>query len=124
MTEKTVKKNHAGAIIHSNINEFSYLNIPLVLSEEDASIYEVLSAGFVGKDEVAAAMVDRIIMSREEIPIVTIRTGNNSAVAYRLPNELEEWVINAMSAAKAGNNPFPCKVAFGLIGDIFYVELK
>jgi len=29
-----------------------------------------------------------------------------------------------MKAASAGKNPFPCKVAFGIIDTKFYVEFK
>lgn len=124
MTKDTVRRNQAGAIIYDNINDFEYLNIPMILKEEDAPVYEVLSVGSAGKDDLAAVSMDRITMSRTVIPIATIKNNDGSAQAYRLPMELEEWVQHCMSAALEGYKPFPCKVAFGIIDNTYYVEFK
>lgn len=41
-----------------------------------------------------------------------------------LPLELEYWVLSCMRAASTGKNPFPCKVAFGIIDTKFHVEFR
>lgn len=119
-----VRRNQAGAVIHNDINEFKFLNIPMIIKEDDAPLFEVLSVGTAGKDDLAAVSMDRIILSRNIIPIATIRNNDGSIQAYRLPLELEEWVQSCMNAAYNGHNPFPCKVAFGIINNKIYVELK
>ncbi|MGM7428587.1 hypothetical protein ABRZ22_05045 [Bacillus pacificus] len=124
MLKDTERRNQAGAIIYDDINDFEYLNIPMVLNEEDAPVYEVLSVGTAGKDDLASVSMDRITMSRTVIPIATIKNNDSSVQAYRLPKELEKWVEHCMNAAREGYKPFPCKVAFGIIDNKFYVELK
>ncbi len=124
MTKDTVRRNQAGAIIYDNINDFEYLNIPMIINEEDAPQYEVLSVGTAGKDDIAAVSMDRITMSRTIIPVATIKNSDDSVQAYRLPKELEEWVQHCMNAVREGHKPFPCKVAFGIVDNKFYVEFK
>ncbi|QWH63900.1 hypothetical protein EXW39_27745 (plasmid) [Bacillus mycoides] len=124
MAKDTVRRNQAGAVIHNDINDFMFLNIPMIIKEDDAPLFEVLSVGTAGKDNVAAVSIDRITMSRNVIQIATIRNNDGSVQAYRLPFELDEWVRSCMNAAYNGRNPFPCKVAFGIIDNKFYVEFK
>lgn len=124
MEKDIVRRNQAGAIIYDNINDFQYLNIPMILKEEDATVYEVLSVGTAGKDDVAAVSMDRITMSRTVISVATIKNNDGSVQAYRLPMELEEWVQHCMNAALEGYKLFPCKVAFGIIDNKYYVEFK
>lgn len=96
MQEAQIRKSAAGAIIHNDINDYPHLNIPMIINEKDGMIYEVLGAGF--------------------------HTNDGSIQLYCLPLELEHWVLSCMRAASVGKNPFPCKVAFGIIDTKFYVE--
>ncbi|MGH0678701.1 hypothetical protein ACQVPP_15995 [Bacillus luti] len=124
MVKDTIRRNQAGAVIHNDINEFKHLNIPVIIKEEDAPLYEVLSVGTAGKEDVAAVSMDRITMSRTFIPVATIKNNDGSIQAYRLPVELEKWVQHCMKAALEGYKPFPSKVAFGIIDNKYYVEFK
>lgn len=124
MAKDIVRRNQAGAIIYDNINDFEYLNIPMILKEEDAPVYEVLNVGTAGKDDVAAVSMDRITMSRTVIQVATIKNCDGSVKAYRLPIELEKWVQHCMNAVLEGYKPFPRKVAFGIINNKYYVEFK
>ncbi|MHA2920751.1 hypothetical protein [Bacillus cereus] len=124
MEKDIVRRNQAGAVIHNDINEFKFLNIHIIIKEDDAPQFEVLSVGTAGKDDLAAVSMDRITLSRNVIPIATIRNNDGSIQAYRLPLELDEWVQSCMNAAYNNHNPFPCKVAFGIIDNKIYVEFK
>ncbi|MGH0613177.1 hypothetical protein [Bacillus cereus] len=124
MQEAQIRKNAAGAIIHNDINNYPYLNIPMIINEKDGMIHEVLSAGFHTNDAVGMITTDSFAINRVNVPIVTVKNNNSSIQAYRLPLELEHWVLSCMRAASVGKNPFPCKVAFGIIDTKFYVEFK
>ncbi|MGN4741313.1 hypothetical protein [Bacillus cereus group sp. MYBK227-1] len=122
MQGNQIRKNAAGAIIHNNINSYPFLNIPMIINEKDGVIYEVLSAGFQANDAVPMITTDGFATTRVNAPIVTVKNHDGSLQIYRLPLELEYWVLSCMSSASAGKNPFPCKVAFGIIDTKFYVE--
>lgn len=124
MQEAQIRKNAAGAIIHNDINNYPYLNIPMIINEKDGMIYEVLSAGFHTNDAVGMLTTDSFATTRVNAPIVTVKNNEDSIQACRLPLELEHWVLSCMRAASVGKNPFPCKVAFGIIDTKFYVEFK
>ncbi|MEB8648937.1 hypothetical protein P4G96_08490 [Bacillus cereus] len=124
MQEHQIRKNAAGAIIHNNINSYPFLNIPMVINEKDGVIYEMLSAGFQANDAVATITTDGFGTTRVNSPIVTVKNNDGSLQIYRLPLELEYWVISCIHAASEGKNPFPCKVAFGIIDTIFFAEFK
>lgn len=124
MTKDTVRRNQAGAVIHNDIEKFAYLNIPTIIKEEDAPLFKVLSVGCASVDEPASVSIDRIKMARTYTPIVTIKNKDSSVQAYRLPLELLEWVFACMHSAENDHNLFPRKVAFGIIDNKYYVELK
>ncbi|MBZ3766504.1 hypothetical protein [Bacillus cereus] len=124
MQGNQIRKNAAGAIIHNNINSYPFLNIPMIINEKDGLIYEVLSAGFQANDAVPMITTDGFATTRLNTPIVRIKNNGDIIQTYRLPLELEYWVLSCMLSASAGKNPFPCKVAFGIIDNKFYVELK
>ncbi|MEB8723228.1 hypothetical protein P4H14_30165 [Bacillus cereus] len=124
MQETQIRKNAAGAIIHNDINAYPYLNIPMIINEKDGMIYEVLSTGFYTNDAVAMITTDDFTTTRVNAPIITVKNNDGSIQAYRLPLELEHWVLSCMRAASVEKNPFPCKVAFGIIDTKFYVEFK
>ena len=96
----------------------------MIINEKDGLIYEVLSAGFRANDAVAMITTDGFATTRVNAPIVTVKNNDGSLQIYRLPLELAYWVFSCMRAASVGKNPFPCKVAFGIIDTKFYVELK
>ncbi|MEC0037822.1 hypothetical protein P4L29_26025 [Bacillus cereus] len=124
MQGNQLRKNAAGAIIHNNINSYPILNIPMIINKKDGIIYEVLNAGFQSNDVVAMITTDGFATIRANAPIVTVKNNDGSITAYRLPLELEHWVLSCMHAASVGKNPFPCKVAFGIIDTKFHVEFK
>ncbi|EOO23022.1 hypothetical protein ICM_06245 [Bacillus cereus BAG1X2-3] len=124
MQGNQIKKDAAGAVIHNDINNYPLLNIPMIISEENGMIYEVLSAGFHTNDAVAIITTDSFATTRLNAPIVTVKNNDSSIQAYRLPLELEHWVLSCMRAASTGENPFPCKVAFGIIDTKFHIVFR
>lgn len=96
----------------------------MTINEEDEKIYEVLSAGFHTNDAVAMIKTEGFATTRANTPIVTVKNNDSSIQAYRLPLELEYWVLSCMLAASSGKDPLPCKVAFGIIDNKSYVEFK
>ncbi|PFJ14084.1 hypothetical protein [Bacillus thuringiensis] len=124
MQGNQIKKNAPGAIIHNDINNYPFLNIPMIINEKDGMIYEVFSAGFHVNDAVGMLTTDSFAAIRVNAPIVTVKNPDSSIQAYRLPLELEHWILSCMRAASVEKNPFPCKVAFGIIDTKFHVEFR
>ncbi|MED3444706.1 hypothetical protein P4483_12395 [Bacillus thuringiensis] len=124
MQGNQIRKNTARTVIHNNINNYPYLNIPMIINENDGIPYEVLSAGFHNNDAVAMITTDGFTTTRVNTPIVTVKNDDSSIQVFRLPLELDYWVLSCMRAASIGKNPFPCKVAFGIIDTKFHVEFK
>lgn len=124
MQGNQIRKNTAGAVIHNDINNYPFLNIPMIINEKNGMIYEVFSAGFHVNDAAAMITTDDFATTRVNTPIVRIKNNGDIIQTYRLPLELEYWVLSCMRSASAEKNPFPCKVAFGIIDNKFYVELK
>ncbi|HEE9034898.1 TPA: hypothetical protein R2I11_005263 [Bacillus cereus] len=124
MQGNQIRKNTAGAIIHNNINSYPILNIPMIINKKDGIIYEVLNAGFQANDAVAMITTDGFATTRLNTPIVRIKNNGGIIQTYRLPLELEYWVLSCMRSASLGENLFPCKVTFGIIDNKFYVEFK
>ncbi|MFK4316898.1 hypothetical protein ABH953_005760 [Bacillus sp. RC236] len=124
MQGNQIRKNAAGAVIHNEINNYPILNIPMIINEKDGMICEVFSVGFHANDALAMITTDAFATTRVNTPIVTVKNNDGSFQAYRLPLELEYWVLSCMRSASAGKNPFPCKVTFGIIDNKFYVELN
>ncbi|MCD2338322.1 MULTISPECIES: hypothetical protein [Bacillus cereus group] len=96
----------------------------MIINEQDGQIYEVFSVGFHSNDAIATVTTDDFSTTRVHTPIVTVKNNNGSLQAYRLPLEMEYWVFSCLQVASVGNNPFPCKVAFGIIDTKYYVEFK
>lgn len=117
-----ISKNAAGAVIHNDINNYPFLNIPMIINKEDGMVYEVLNAGFYTNDAVGMITTDDFTTNRVNVPIITVKNNDGSIQTCRLPLELEHWVLSCMRAASVEKNPFPCKVAFGIIDTKFYVE--
>ncbi|PFX91624.1 hypothetical protein COL41_25395 [Bacillus mycoides] len=124
MQGNQLRKNTAGLVIHNDIKKYPFLNIPMIITEKDGMVYEVLNAGFYTNDAVAIITTDGFDETRLNIPIVTVKNNDGSFQVYRLPLELEDWVLFCMRSASVGKNPFPCKVTFGIIDNKFYVEFK
>ncbi|MED1287751.1 hypothetical protein [Bacillus mycoides] len=124
MQGNQIRKNTARTVIHNDINNYPYLNIPMIINEKDGQIYEVLSAGFHNNDAVGMITTDGFATTKVNTPIVSVTNNDGSIQVYRLPLELEYWVLSCMHAALTGKNPFPCKVTFGIIDTKFYVEFK
>ncbi|MEI5888240.1 hypothetical protein WBS53_27695 [Bacillus albus] len=124
MQGNQLKKNTAGVVIHNDIKKYPFLNIPMIINEEDGMVYEVLNAGFYTNDAVAMITTDGFATTRVNAPIVTAKNSDGSIQIYRLPLELAYWVLSCMHAASEGKNPFPCKVAFGIIDTKFFAEFK
>ncbi|QWH42866.1 hypothetical protein [Bacillus mycoides] len=124
MQGNQIRKNTARTVIHNDINNYPYLNIPMIINEKDGMIYEVLSVGFHKNDTAAMITTDDFATTRVITPMVSIKNNNGSIQLYRLPLELEYWVLSCLLTASKEKNPFPCKVAFGIIDTRFYVEFK
>ncbi|HDR7567162.1 MULTISPECIES: hypothetical protein [Bacillus] len=124
MQGNQIRKNVAGVVIHNDINNYPLLNIPMIINEKDGQIYEVFSVGFHSNDAVAMITTDGFATNRVNAPIVTVKNNDSSIQVYRLPLDLEYWVLSCMRAASTGENPFPCKVAFGIIDTKFHVEFR
>ncbi|MCU5633662.1 hypothetical protein OCB76_21455 [Bacillus cereus] len=122
MQEVQIRKNAVGAIIHNDIKNYPYLNIPMVIKEKDGQIYEVINTGFQTNNAVRMITTDDFATTRVNAPIVTVKNSDGNIQVYRLPLELESWVISCMQAASAGKISFPCKVSFGIIDTKYYVE--
>ncbi|HDX9701796.1 TPA: hypothetical protein ROY42_005720 [Bacillus thuringiensis] len=124
MQGNQIRKNAAGSVIHNDINNYPLLNIPMIINEKDGMIYEVFSVGFHINDTVGMITTDDFASTRVNTPIVSIKNKDHSTQAFRLPLELEDWVLSCMHAASVGKNPFPCKVVFGIIDTKFHVEFQ
>ncbi|KAB2393384.1 MULTISPECIES: hypothetical protein [Bacillus cereus group] len=124
MQGNQIRKNTAEAVIHNDINSYPFLNIPMIINEKDGVIYEVLIIGFHNDDAVAMITTDGFATTRVNAPIVTVKNNDGSLQIYRLPLELEYWVLSCMYAASEGKNPFPCKVAFGIIDTKFFCGIQ
>ncbi|QWH04057.1 hypothetical protein EXW52_28430 (plasmid) [Bacillus mycoides] len=124
MQGNQIRKNTARTVIHNDINNYPYLSIPMIINEKDGKLYEILSAGIHTNDAVAMIATEGFATTRVNTPIVTVKNNDSSIQAYRLPLELEYWVLSCMRTASAGKNPLPCKVAFGIIDTKFHVEFK
>ncbi|MGF9769644.1 hypothetical protein [Bacillus albus] len=124
MQENQIRKNTARKVIHNDINNYPYLNIPMIINEKNGMIYEVLSVGFHNNDAAAIITTDGFATTRVNTPIVSVNNNDGSIQLYRLPLELEYWVLSCIRAASTGKNPFPCKVSFGIIDTKFHVEFK
>ncbi|MGQ4706036.1 hypothetical protein [Bacillus thuringiensis] len=124
MQGNQIRKNTAGTVIHNDVNIYPFLSIPMIINEEDEKIYEVLSTGFHTNDAVAMIKTDGFATTRANTPIATVKNTDGSIQIFRLPLELEYWVLSCMRAASTEKNPFPCKVAFGIIETKFHVAFK
>ncbi|GLV67045.1 hypothetical protein Bmyc01_57140 [Bacillus mycoides] len=124
MQGNQIRKNTTRTVIHNDINNYPYLSIPMIINEKDGNIYEILSAGFHTNDAVAIITTDGFATTWVNTPIVSVKNNDGNLQLYRLPLELEYWVLSCMSAASTGKNPFPCKVTFGIIDTKFHVEFK
>ncbi|EJQ32406.1 hypothetical protein IEC_05418 [Bacillus toyonensis] len=124
MQGNQIRKNATGAVIHNDINNYPFLNIHMIINENDGMIYEVFNAGFHANNTLAIITTDGFDETRLNTPIVTVKNNAGSFQVYRLPLELEDWVLFCMRSASVGKNPFPCKVAFGIIDTKFHVEFR
>ncbi|QUG87133.1 hypothetical protein [Bacillus nitratireducens] len=124
MQGNQIRKNTARTVIHNDINNYPYLSIPMIINEKDGKLYEILSTGFHTNDAVAIITTDGFATTRVNTPIISVKNNDGSIQVYRLPLELEYWVLSCMLAASTGKNPFPCKVAFGIVDTKFHVEFK
>ncbi|HDR3908611.1 MULTISPECIES: hypothetical protein [Bacillus] len=104
MQGNQIRKNTVGAVIHNNINNYPLLNIPMIINEKDGMIYEVLSVGFHTNDALAMITTDVFATTRVNTPIARIKNNSGIIQKYRLPLELEYWVLSCMRSASARKN--------------------
>jgi hypothetical protein len=101
--------NKAGAKIYRDITKNKMLMLPVLANDtEQGIVCEVLSAGILGS---------------QSTPIITVKEKDGKPVAYRLPDDLREWVQNAMGMKVSGFDTFPSKVEFGVIDNYTYAEI-
>lgn len=72
MQVNQIRKNAAGAVIHNDINNYPFLNIPMIINVKNGMIYEVFSAGFHVNDAAAMITTDGFATTRVNAPIVSI----------------------------------------------------
>ncbi|TCI58560.1 hypothetical protein [Exiguobacterium sp. SH0S2] len=94
--------NKAGAKLYSDVSKHEELQI------KESKIYHVLSVGVVGGQRTA---------------IATIKEDDGSAVVYRLPYQLDDWVQSSVVMAHGGLDLFPSDVEFGVIDERIYAEI-
>jgi len=93
-----------------------------------ASVYLVVRVGFVNA-KLADARAQEISGEsppdgpRETLPLptVTVRSDQRDRI-YRLPMELNNWAIDMVALAHAGQNLFPCEVEFGILDERPFAE--
>ncbi|MGH0944741.1 hypothetical protein ACQVTS_26705 [Bacillus mycoides] len=124
MQGNQLRRNTTRTVIHNDINNYLHLNIPMIINEKNGMIYEVLNVGFHSNDAVGMITTDGFATTRVNAPIVTVKNNDGSIQTYRLPLELEHWVLSCMLAASVGKKTFPCRVAFGIIDTKFHVEFR
>ncbi|MEB4872110.1 hypothetical protein P8831_25860 [Priestia megaterium] len=96
----------AGAKIYKDITKHKLLSLPVLANDtEQGIVYEVLSAGILGL---------------QRTPIITVKEKGVKVVAYRLPDDLRDWVQTAMEMKMSGFDTFPSKVEFGIINNHTY----
>ncbi|MEC2531248.1 hypothetical protein P9W97_28585, partial [Bacillus cereus] len=78
MQGNQLKKNTAGVVIHNDIKKYPFLNIPMIINEEDGMVYEVLNAGFYTNDAVAMITTDDFTTTRVNAPIITVKNNDGS----------------------------------------------
>ncbi|OJD60985.1 hypothetical protein BAU27_13235 [Bacillus sp. NH11B] len=99
MQGNQIRKNTTRTVIHNDINNYPYLSIPMIINEKDGNIYEILSTGFHTNDAVAIITTDGFATTWVNTPIVSVKNNDGNLQLYRLPLELEYWVLSCMSAA-------------------------
>lgn len=67
-------------------------------------VYEVLNVVFCTNDAVAMITTDDFATTRVNAPIITVKNNDGSIQVYRLPLELEHWVLSCMRAAPVKKN--------------------
>ncbi len=83
------RKKATGAVIHNDINNYPFLNIPMIINEKNGMIYEVFSVGFHSNDALAMVTTDGFATTRVNTPIVRIKNNGGIIQTYPLPLELE-----------------------------------
>lgn len=101
--------NKAGAKIYKDITKHKLLLLPILSSDtEQGIVYEVLSAGVLGS---------------QRTPVITVKEKNGEVVAYRLPDDLRDWVEHSMGMKLSGFDIFPGKIEFGIVDNHTYAEI-
>ncbi|MCE4092845.1 hypothetical protein LXM61_27255 [Priestia megaterium] len=101
--------NKAGAKIYKDITRHKLLSLPVLKNNtEQGIVYEVLSTGVLGS---------------QRTPIITVKEKNGEVVAYRLPDELRDWVEHSMGMKLSGFDVFPSEIEFGIIDNHAYAEI-
>ena len=99
--------NTAGAKIYFDIEKHNFLDIPIVSYGEKGVIEEVLSVGF---------------LQHMSLPIVTVKKGKKNVV-FRIPDELEGWVLHLILLSNGGIKLLPGKVEFAILDGRTYAEI-
>ncbi|PEQ97745.1 hypothetical protein [Bacillus cereus] len=86
--------------------------------------HEIFSVDFHNNDVITMITTGDFSTTRVHAPIVSIKDNNGNIQLYLLSLELEYWVLSCMRAASTGENPFPYKVAFGIIDNKVHVEFR
>lgn len=105
---ETIIVNAAGAKIYKDISKHEFLRMPVLFNEKAKGfVYDVLS----------------FEMNDEKDAIVTVRELNREAIAYRLPNDLNEWVMDFIGLRLKGIISRPLKVEFSIFNRKAYAKI-
>ncbi|WLV25220.1 hypothetical protein QR721_03030 [Aciduricibacillus chroicocephali] len=101
--------NEAGAKIYENIEHHKYLYIPILDGEDDQGVvYQVMSAALYRNHKHA---------------IVTVREGDRKATAYRVPDDLYNWVESLIRLNIKGNIRMPLMIEFCMKENHLYAKV-
>ncbi|PEY66268.1 hypothetical protein COJ41_00290 [Bacillus thuringiensis] len=83
--------------------------------------HEIFSVGFHNNDVIKMVTTDVFSTTRVNTPIVAVKHKDGNFQTYNLLLELEYWVLSCMHTTSTRKNPFPCRVAFGIIPSFRYL---
>ena len=79
---------------------------PILRLNKSSQMFEILSVG----------------INSDSIPLVTIME-NDKPLCFKLPTELQEWVLTVVGFANSGIKFFPCRVVFSIVNGKYYADI-
>jgi len=102
--------------------------VRIASEDESASVYTVIRAGFMPAKQADASatglsgtVAPDVPAGILPLPTATVASGEGERI-YRLPIELNDWVISIVALAQDGRLRFPCEVEFGILRGRHFAE--